>query len=67
MEELEIISDDEKIGDGLVRMGIMSKIQVEDILKKQEKGDDRLFGIIALELGYIDDTAIKKYFDSKKK
>jgi hypothetical protein len=67
MEELEVISDDEKIGDGLLRMGIMKKEQVDDILKKQNDGDERLFGLIAIELGYIDDSAIKKYFDSKKK
>jgi hypothetical protein len=29
-------------------------------------GDRRLFGEIAIELGYIDDLAIRKYLSSKK-
>jgi len=35
------------------------------VLKLQKKGDTRLFGEIAIECGYIDDTAIKAYLDSK--
>ena len=56
---------EERIGEGLVRIGAMTEVQVEDVLAKQKDGTNRLFGEIAIELGYIDDDAIKKYLDSK--
>ena len=65
MEDLESIND-EKIGDGLLRIGALTKEQVENILKLQNDGDERLFGVIAIELGYIDDKAISDYLKSKK-
>ncbi|MCD6120355.1 MAG: hypothetical protein J7K04_00800 [Spirochaetales bacterium] len=55
----------EKIGEGLVRIGAITKEQVEEIVKRQEQGDKRLFGEIAIALGYIDDAAIEKYLKSK--
>ncbi len=56
----------ERIGDGLIRIGAMTKEQVETVLKKQKEGDKRLLGEIAIELGYIDDNAITKYLKSKR-
>ena len=56
----------EKIGEALVRIGAMKSYQVEDVLRLQKGGDRRLFGEIAIELGYIDDQAIRKYLSSKK-
>lgn len=56
---------EERIGEGLVRIGAMTEEQVKDVLAKQKDGTNRLFGEIAIELGYIDDEAIKKYLDSK--
>jgi len=56
----------EKIGEALVRIGAMKSFQVEDVLRLQEGGDRRLFGEIAIELGYIDDLAIQRYLSSKK-
>jgi len=56
----------EKIGEALVRIGAMKSYQVEDVLRLQLGGDRRLFGEIAIELGYIDDLAIQKYLSSKK-
>jgi len=55
----------EKIGEALVRIGAMKSYQVEDVLRLQKGGDRRLFGEIAIELGYIDDQAIRKYLSSK--
>jgi len=66
MEELEVISDDDKIGDALVKMKIMTKEQVNIVLEKQNKGDNRLFGEIAIETGFIDDAALQKYLQLKK-
>ena len=56
----------EKIGEALVRIGAMKSYQVEDVLRLQKNGDQRLFGEIAIEMGYIDDTAIKKYLEAKR-
>jgi hypothetical protein len=56
----------EKIGEALVRIGAMKSYQVDDVLRQQNGGDRRLFGEIAIELGYIDDQAIRKYLGSKK-
>jgi hypothetical protein len=56
----------EKIGEALVRIGAMKSYQVEDVLRLQKSGDGRLFGEIAIELGYIDDQAIRKYLAAKQ-
>ena len=56
----------EKIGEGLVRIGAITEKQVAEIVKMQEQGDKRLFGEIAIALGYIDDAAIEKYLKSKR-
>lgn len=56
---------EERIGEALVRIGAMQPYQVEDVLEVQKQGDGRLFGEIAIELGYIDDGAIKRYLDSR--
>lgn len=55
----------EKIGEFLVKIGAMQQWQVEDILKVQTSGDPRMFGELAISLGYIDDTALMKYVESK--
>jgi len=52
-----------KIGEFLVQIGAMQQYQVDDVLRVQESGDSRMFGEIAIELGYINDAAIKKYLD----
>ena len=51
----------EKIGEGLIRIGVMIRAQVDDVLKRQKAGDRRLFGEIAIELGYINDEALQSY------
>ena len=55
----------ERIGDGLVRIGAMSEDQREKILYLQNDGDTRLFGEIAVDLGYIDDQVIMNYLNRK--
>lgn len=45
---------EEKIGDGLVRRGAMEREEVEAVLKLQSAGDKRLFGEIAVDLGFLD-------------
>ncbi|HTH13244.1 MAG TPA: malic enzyme-like NAD(P)-binding protein, partial [Spirochaetia bacterium] len=49
----------EKIGEGLVRLGMLTPAQCQTILEMQTAGDQRLFGEIALALGILDfDTLI---------
>jgi hypothetical protein len=57
----------ERIGEGLIRIGAMNKDQVDIILKRQKGGDDRLFGEIAVELGFVNIEAIIEYLESKSK
>ncbi len=55
----------EKTGERLVRIGAMTNDQVAEVLRRQEAGDPRLFGEIAIELGYINDRALLSYLDIK--
>ena len=56
----------ERIGDFLLRIGAMNEDQVEEVLRIQREDEEpRMFGEIAVELGYIDDSALKKYIDEK--
>lgn len=57
---------EERIGDTLIRIGAMTEEQVRKVLSIQRSGDSRLFGEIALEMGFIDDQAIEKYLSAKK-
>jgi hypothetical protein len=57
---------EEKIGEGLVRIGAMTQEQVDDILKRQQAGDTSLFGVMAIELGYIDPDTLLHYVSSRE-
>jgi hypothetical protein len=64
----EILTDfavSERIGETLIRIGAIKPHQVDDILRVQKTGDERLFGEIAIEFGYIDDEVLKKYVEAK--
>ena len=56
----------DRIGDNLVKIGAMTKEQVDDVLQRQKDGDSRLFGEIAIELEYIDDAVIAAYLERKR-
>lgn len=58
---------EEKIGEGLIRIGAMTRDQVENVLEQQKTGDKRLFGEIAVELGFVDIQAIINYLKSTQK
>ena len=53
----------EKIGEGLVRMGEMTMEQVDRVLSLQAKGSPKLFGEIAVDLGYIDLMSVIRYME----
>ncbi len=63
MEELE---SQERIGRFLVRIGAMTTRQVEEVLVEQETNPHNLFGMIAIEKGYIDDKALRAWLTAKK-
>ena len=52
---------DEKIGQSLIRLDLLSFEQAEEIFRIQEEGPHRLFGEIALELGYITREDLNEY------
>ncbi len=66
MEELQNIDTvSERIGDFLVRIGALNATQKEAVLLEQQKQPDRLFGEIAISMGYIDERAIDAYLQSR--
>ncbi len=57
----------ERVGDFLVRIGAITTAQMAEVLRIQDAEEEpRLFGQIAIELGYIDDSAIQRYLTEKK-
>jgi hypothetical protein len=58
----------ERIGEYLVEIGILSKSQVTTVINRQQAGDARLFGEIAMELGYLaDNEPIDKFLEIQEK
>jgi hypothetical protein len=58
-------TDADKIGGFLVAIGAMKTWQVEDVVIAQRTGDTRIFGEIAIAMGYIDETALQLYLESR--
>ncbi|RPJ09189.1 MAG: hypothetical protein EHM28_02240 [Spirochaetaceae bacterium] len=58
---------EEKIGEGLMRIGAMAQDQVSAVLKRQKNGDPRLFGEIAVDMGFVDIQAVINYLQSTNK
>ncbi len=58
----------QKIGEFLVSRGALSQSQVTIVINHQQSGDDRLFGEIAMELGYLaDNEPIDKFLEYQEK
>ena len=56
----------ERIGNFLVKIGVMTKEQVDAVLRVQASGDDRLFGQIAVDLGMVEEAAVEKFEAEKR-
>ena len=56
----------ERIGEFLVRIAVIKQSQVDEVLRMQKAGDNRLFGEIAVELRYINDDILRKYVEAKE-
>jgi hypothetical protein len=54
----------EKIGEFLLRIGVMTEYQLQEVLNAQKSGDSRMFGEIAIDFGYINDEMMKKYIEA---
>ncbi len=57
----------ERIGEFLVKIGALTAAQRDEVLAKQTESPDRLFGEIAIELGYINDAAVDQYLEQKRR
>ncbi len=55
----------ERLGEFLVRIGVMNEEQVRIVLAEQEKQPGVLFGQIAIEKGFINEKAVDDYLASK--
>jgi hypothetical protein len=56
----------ERIGDFLISIGAMTAAQVDEVVKAQDEDEElRMFGEIAIEKGFIDDAALRKYIEHK--
>jgi hypothetical protein len=54
----------QRIGEFLVAKGIMKAADVTVVVNHQKSGDERLFGEIAMELGYLaDNEPIDKFLE----
>lgn len=56
----------ERIGEFLVKIGAMTPEQLLEVLERQKKEPNRLFGEIAVELGYINDSAVDIFLGRNK-
>jgi hypothetical protein len=61
------IDKHDRIGEGLVRARLLTHDQVEEVLKIQRSGDERLFGEIAIDLAFMNDSSLTSYISSKRK
>ena len=62
---METINSDEKIGEWLIRAEAMSLRDVEIVLEEQKKGNESLFGIIAMEMGLIEPEILLAFAEMK--
>jgi hypothetical protein len=62
---MDTSADTARIGGFLAAIGAMKAWQVEDVVLSQRRGDGRLFGEIAIGLGYVDDAALQLYVESR--
>lgn len=55
----------ERLGEFLIRIGVMTDEQVHSVLEEQKKRPEDLFGQIAIEKGFINEKAVDDYLASK--
>ena len=55
------------IGEALIKQGELTREQVDYVLKLQQENDKRLFGEIAVDLGYIDLMTVIRFLESEER
>ncbi|MGL1891116.1 MAG: hypothetical protein OCD02_05780 [Spirochaetaceae bacterium] len=56
----------EKIGQSLIRLDLLSFDQAEEVLRVQQEEPHRIFGDIAMSLGYISSDDLDGFIDNSK-
>ena len=56
----------ERIGDYMIRKGVMSQSQVDEVARAKTAGDKRHFGEIAISLGFLKAADIEAFLTSQK-
>lgn len=54
-----------RLGEVLVCIGAMTEDQIDRVLDEQQRTPDKLFGRIAIEMGFIDSQALDRLFGEK--
>ena len=56
---------EEKIGEKLIRCKVLEPYHVQNVLIRQQHGDKRLFGEIAVDLGYLPLKTLETHLQRK--
>jgi hypothetical protein len=56
----------ERIGDYMLRTGVMNQTQVDVVIHAQRTGDKRSFGQIAVSLGFITEVNVQAFLAAQK-
>ncbi len=56
----------ERMGDYMIRTGVMNQSQVEDVVRAKTAGDKRHFGEIAVSLGFITVSDVAAFLAAQK-
>ncbi len=59
------INREERIGERLQRFNILESYHIKNVLIRQQHGDKRLFGEIAVDLGYIRPKTLESCIQTK--
>jgi len=56
----------ERLGDYMIRTGLMNQSQVDKVVQVKATGDKRHFGEIAISLGFITGADVEAFLSAQK-
>ena len=56
----------ERLGDYMIRTGVMNQSQVDEVVRVKATGDKRHFGEIAVSLGFITVADVEAFLSAQK-
>ena len=56
----------ERLGDYMIRTGLMNQSQVDEVVRVKATGDKRHFGEIAVSLGFITIADVETFLSAQK-